>query len=367
MESRKPSTTRSGTQTDPVPRRYLAFATKGLEDVAAAELTELLRLSPGQARTGTKHVLFATDAEADTLLALTTVDDVCELVADPADVSTAHDLRDLLERADLAGASGHVAALRPLDGTFSVTVTAARSPVGSALDIATIAADTIGRRLRWQLRTDTRAPVDVRIFLDGTAALIGVRMSDGPLSDRAYRLVHRRGALRPTVAAAMIRLACADGRTHQIWDPFCGSGTLLAEAALAGHTVYGSDLDPDAIAATTANLAQLARTTPAGSAGLEVADATTEATWRRHSTVDTVMANLPWGKQIAISSAAALYAGVGLGVARVAARGGRACLLTTDPDRLAAAVRRVAPSLLVVRRKLGLLGQTPSLLTISAN
>ena len=343
-------------------RPYAAFATKGLEDVAAAELAELLGQRLIKPQVGTKHVLFATSADADTLRGLTTVDDVCQLVADPAAVSTADDLREIVvEQADFSSALEQVAALRPLDETFSVTVTAARSPVGSSREIAEIVEDSLAQRLGWQVRRHTRAPIDVRVFLDGGAALLGVRVFAGPLSDRPYRLVHRKGALRPTVAAAMVRLACDDGRPHRLWDPFCGSGTILAEAALAGHTAYGSDLDPAAVAATMENLTTL----PAGlGAQVELADAASEDSWRRHNNVDTVVTNLPWGKQIAIDAGTRMYAQIGLGVARLAGRGGRACLLTTEPDRLAAAIRRAARDLPVTRRQLGLLGQVPWLLTV---
>ena len=342
---------------------YVAFATKGLEDVAAAELADLLHLGPGLTHIATKRVLFSTSAGADTLRRLTTVDDVCQLVAAPARVSTADGLRELItERADFSAALAHLATLRQLDESFSVTVTAARSPIGSSGVLAAIVEESVRRRLGWPVRDGARAPVDVRVFLDRDATLVGLRIFDRPLSDRPYRLAHRKGALRPTVAAAMVRLACPDRLPHRLWDPFCGSGTILAEAVLAGHTVSGSDLDPGAVAAASENLASLH---PGLGSRIERADAASAATWRGHPTVDTLVTNLPWGKQIAISAATAMYTQVGLGVASLVGRGGRACLLTTEPDRLTAAIRRATADLRVTRRQLGLLGQTPSLLTLA--
>jgi 23S rRNA G2445 N2-methylase RlmL len=249
------------------------------EDIAAAELTELLGQRPDQVRVGTKHVLFATSVEVNTLRKLTTVDESCQSVVDPVTVTTADDLRDLLtDRSDFSDALRHIGTLRPLDEAFSVTVTAARSPVGSSQDIIAIVEDVVARRLGWQARTGVRAPVDVRVFLDGSAALIGVRVFEGPLPDRPYRLVHRKVARRPTVAAAMVRLVADDRRTHTVWDPFCGSGTILAEARLAGHTVYGSDLDAAAVAATTENLGSLHPQLGGRVERAERADAASEAT-----------------------------------------------------------------------------------------
>src|SRR5947207_2101289 len=55
----------------------------------------------------------------------------------------------------------------------------------------------------------------------------------------------REGALRPTVANAMVRIA---GEPSGILlDPCCGSGTILGEAVAAGWEVRGSDIDPDAV------------------------------------------------------------------------------------------------------------------------
>jgi tRNA G10 N-methylase Trm11 len=67
---------------------------------------------------------------------------------------------------------------------------------------------------------------------------------------RWRRAVERPGALRPVVAAAMIRLVDGDGTTL---DPCCGTGTIAVEASAVGRTALAGDLDPLAVAAATAN------------------------------------------------------------------------------------------------------------------
>lgn len=49
----------------------------------------------------------------------------------------------------------------------------------------------------------------------------------------------------PPIAGALIDLVTETGQT--VWDPFCGSGTLLIEAAVRGRNCIGSDIDPLAI------------------------------------------------------------------------------------------------------------------------
>jgi tRNA G10 N-methylase Trm11 len=63
-----------------------------------------------------------------------------------------------------------------------------------------------------------------------------------------------RGMLPPKIARIMLNLAgIKDNMT--IWDPFCGSGTVITEALLMGaSSIFGSDLDPKAVSDTKQNI-----------------------------------------------------------------------------------------------------------------
>ncbi len=64
----------------------------------------------------------------------------------------------------------------------------------------------------------------------------------------------KSGMLPPKLARMMINLTGADPHTATILDPFCGSGTVLMEAALMGFTrIIGSDIAPKAIADSQKN------------------------------------------------------------------------------------------------------------------
>ena len=69
----------------------------------------------------------------------------------------------------------------------------------------------------------------------------------------------KRGMLPPKVARMIVNIAGGSvlGRTRVLLDPFCGVGTILGEALLAGWQVVGSDIDPIAITKTEKNLAWL--------------------------------------------------------------------------------------------------------------
>lgn len=75
----------------------------------------------------------------------------------------------------------------------------------------------------------------------------------------------RVGMLPPKLAQMMVNLATGgaaggigdDTKSVTIVDPFCGTGTLLMEAMLAGHKVIGADSDARMIAGAEKNIAWL--------------------------------------------------------------------------------------------------------------
>jgi tRNA G10 N-methylase Trm11 len=81
-----------------------------------------------------------------------------------------------------------------------------------------------------------------------------------PYSDR------KKGMLPPKLARIMLNLAVGerilqnDNSDIRVYDAFCGSGTVLLEAALDGFSVVGTDLDVKAVLGTGENLDWLGET-----------------------------------------------------------------------------------------------------------
>jgi tRNA (guanine6-N2)-methyltransferase len=292
---------------------------------------------------------------------LRTVDDVAVVTTQSSLVDDLDDLRSLITAGEDLNRSIEIARRDDrLDGEFSVTVSAAHTPYGPGNVIEDAVARSISARYGWQHVQLRRASIDVRVFIDGTWALIGVRVFDQPLTYRPYRVVNVRGSLRPTVAAALVRIAIPDSRRRHVWDPFCGSGTILCEAAMAGHEVWGTDIDPEAVAAARENVSAVKREYWGR---VDNADSTSPRTWQKHRQATGVISNLPWGKQVAITSKQALYDRVGSGVADLARHGGTGVLLTTEPKLIMQRLQREA-GLNIDERRIGLLGQTPTVLTV---
>lgn len=113
------------------------------------------------------------------------------------------------------------------------------------------------------------------------AKTIGVQnIDDWTLRDRSKPYADRKkGMLPPKVARIMVNIGVGTKTDAIVYDPFCGSGTILMEAALLGSQIVGSDLDATAMAGTEANLQWLAQTYPesaskVANAKLQIADVT---------------------------------------------------------------------------------------------
>ncbi|MBI2484986.1 hypothetical protein HYW18_02465 [Candidatus Uhrbacteria bacterium] len=91
------------------------------------------------------------------------------------------------------------------------------------------------------------------------------------------------GMLPPKLARIMVNLA-GNKMERTLWDPFCGSGTVLTEAVVLGYThVYGSDIKEDALAATEKNLSWIE----------QQASVSFEALTFKHDARDPLPADIP--------------------------------------------------------------------------
>ncbi|MFO0937441.1 MAG: methyltransferase domain-containing protein [Gemmataceae bacterium] len=169
------------------------------------------------------------------------------------------------------------------------------------------------------------------LTIKGNSATCGVRLTDRTMRHREYKTEHVIASLRPTVAAAMARLASpAPGMT--IIDPMCGAGTILAELGdLAGRrritdaVILGGDLDPNAVHCTKENLNRFARVPVVrwDATRLPLADAS----------VDRIVSNPPFGEQLLTKSIIGpLYRLMVKEYDRVLKPGGRSVILVSEQE-----------------------------------
>jgi putative N6-adenine-specific DNA methylase len=85
---------------------------------------------------------------------------------------------------------------------------------------------------------DTDLAAEVRVYVEKDTVSLLLDLSGEPLFKRGYRKDGGIAPLRETTAAAMILLS-GWKRKYPLYDPFCGSGTILAEALM-----YAWDMAP---------------------------------------------------------------------------------------------------------------------------
>jgi putative N6-adenine-specific DNA methylase len=137
---------------------------------------------------------------------------------------------------------------------------------------------------------------------------IASRVNEGRLLyQRGYREELGKAPMRETLAAGMLRLAGYTG-DEPLWDPMCGSGTLLIEAAMiatcmlpgelgkpsrkAPGLLKGTDLNAGALGVTRRNAR---RAGVFDALTLERADATKV---KPQGPKGLLVANLPYGKRV---------------------------------------------------------------------
>jgi SAM-dependent methyltransferase len=175
---------------------------------------------------------------------------------------------------------------------------------------------------------------------------LGLRLSDRRMRQRSGREVERPGALRPVVAAAMLRLA--GPAPGPVLDPCCGSGTIVREALEAGRRAIGADLSAEAVAAARANLPPAAVLLRADAVALPL----------RAAMMGAVVSNPPFGRRhpLVVEPSRWLRAAFDE-FERVVARGGAIVLLQPRSAAFRSAVLRPRASLLRSRHQIDLLGQ----------
>ncbi|WP_263787894.1 methyltransferase domain-containing protein [Salinibacter grassmerensis] len=98
--------------------------------------------------------------------------------------------------------------------------------------------------------------VEVRVDVREDQCLVSVQHTREALSRRQLEGYQPRAALKANVAYALLRLAHLDAPPDTLLDPFCGSATILLEAAdLWGDTqCYGNDWNEEAVTGARTNV-----------------------------------------------------------------------------------------------------------------
>ena len=122
------------------------------------------------------------------------------------------------------------------DETFAIFASTINSNIKHSKFAALKLKDALVDRFRAKRgkrpNVDTRNPdIWFNLFIENNHAVISLDTSGGSLHRRGYRKESVEAPMIETLAASIVKLSGWNGTT-ELYDPFCGSGTLLCEAYL---------------------------------------------------------------------------------------------------------------------------------------
>jgi 23S rRNA G2445 N2-methylase RlmL len=334
----------------------------GLEPIAEEEISRDLKSE--LKRTSTGIVVFRPPEIDGSLLRLRTVEDVFLLAWGTDQLSQRSSDLDKVRRWTERGADWNQLlrlhhAIRPrpqgkpsfrlvaqMTGTHGYRRADARKALAEGL---------MGKLPQSWRHVEENADVEVWLTINGPTAVCGVRLSDSTMRHRSYKKEHVPASLRPTVAAAMARLAnLTQGAT--VLDPMCGAGTVLAEVLELARqrsvrlaNVMGGDVDPGALRAAAQNLRRLGP--------IKLARWQAQMLPVANNSVNRLLCNPPFGKKLGKpEDMRTLYQDLVTEFQRVLQPAGRAVLLVSDFQALKSAACQAGWSL-IRQLRIRILGQ----------
>ncbi|MDZ7860067.1 MAG: THUMP domain-containing protein [Candidatus Krumholzibacteriota bacterium] len=205
--------------------RYFAQIANGLEKLEAEEIS---KLGASDVKTTYRGIYFTADHE--TLYRVNYTSRFASQVLAPILTFDCHSEKYLYKTAK----SLPWKRLLSLDETFAVKANVSKSRIRHSQYAERRLKDAVvdyfreisGRRPN----VDPKDPdLWLNLYIHNNKATISVDTSGGSLHRRGYRLDSVSAPMQETVAAAIIKFSGWSGQ-RRLYDPMCGSGTLLAEA-----------------------------------------------------------------------------------------------------------------------------------------
>lgn len=339
---------------------YIAYCTKGLERVVVNEMVSEIPDVKIEEEFA-KRIVFQSNSDFKSLVNLRTVDDLGLLIAKLDRVSSIEEVISTIDKLDLLQIFKTLSTYREVKpNEFSITSSLAGVENFSASKLVQALANEISNNYKWRYKELNHSNFDIRVFIDHEVGYISVRLTEESLRNRPYKTSSKLGSLKPTIAAAMVKIAAQGKSNLKIVDNFCGSGTILCEALLLGNKVYGGDIDNESVILSKSNLSNLKYYSEDKIKQLDAMKTNWQSIF-----FDSAVSNLPWNKQVKIESITRLYEGTLKEYKRIVKSKGTICLLASKPDLLIKHAKKIMPNSVIRSIKIGLLGQNPSIVAIN--
>jgi len=320
-------------------KTYVAYTTKGLEHITEKEIKSICY--DATTTVLTKRIVFSTKSPPKNLLKFRTVDDIHLLIKDSTD-TTKEDVEETIN---------FISKIRNLNNNFSITLSRYKSDI----DLKSLESQLSKKieKLGLNYTPRDRTNLDFRVHAEDVNITLSCRLSKESLYKRKYRKCELKGALKPTIAAALCYLV-SPRKGEKLVDNFCGTGTILCEGFLQGLDPYGGDINPEAVNCACENIKGLSSDLVKH---IKYLDA--RCTNWPDSYFDYAISNLPWGKQVDLKGVVKLYSPSIAEYARILKKEGNIVLLGMKPDLIVKHLKKNFQNHKIEKFKIGFLGQTP--------
>jgi len=207
--------------------RYFAQISSGMEELGASELAEL---GASNITISFRGIYFKADQK--TLYRINYFSRLISRILAPLLKFTCHQTRYLYKKAQEI----NWPELFSVDQSFAIFASVSNSKIKHSLYAAQVLKDAIVDQFRE--KTGKRPSIEkvnpdvwINLFIENDFTIISWDTSGGSLHRRSYRTQSVEAPMQETLAAAIVRLSEWEG-SQPLYDPFCGSGTLLCEALM---------------------------------------------------------------------------------------------------------------------------------------
>lgn len=350
--------------------QFFARCLRGLEGIAQEELEKIrgLRIVQQEIRT----LFFDFDGDLDPLLDIRSLDDVFFHVGEIEELDhTRISLQKIPEalgsmNLDLDTYISKIRAIRMLSQhpAFTLTVGLQGKKNFSRFEVAEASLPEFQKELSGEYIPNVQgskgAELDVRILMESQKLHVGLRLSDKPLHRRAYKLHNLPGSTKPPLAYALAKLAkIQPGDT--VLDPFCGVGTVLVETSLgfSPAELIGLDRNKESLKLAKLNIQQ-------AKIEADLIEGTATDLPFEKSSIDKIVSNPPWGRQVAkTEDLDLLYSSFFLQAHKVLKPAGRMVLLTDQEEWMQAYLSDSMDFLLKKEVELSLFGSVVKIYVLS--
>jgi putative N6-adenine-specific DNA methylase len=209
-------------------KKYFAQVSEGIEELGAEELSEL-----GAKDIETIHRGIYFTAEKDVLYRINYNTRIISRVLAPLISFQCHNTDKLYERTKKLSWEQFLTK----DNSFAIFSSVSESKIThskyASLKLKDAIVDYFREKYNKRPAVNTRNPdVWFHLHIRNNKAVISTDTSGGSLHRRGYRKEGLEAPMQETLGASIIRLSGWNGE-QPLYDPMCGSGTLLAEALMS--------------------------------------------------------------------------------------------------------------------------------------